>query len=203
MRSQPNVQSGCNFTKGALFGSHSCKSVLKELSQSVESASGAGSGVRVDHAVQFFQALLDGLATRIQSDVSLTVERRTDLQDTSQIFHRFIVVVHRTMVALCNDACHVLLGRGAQPDGVAVSEQQLEEIDRVLRQTPRAHGLGENLWDGKTLSAFIEKRYRAQLGTRQCQRLFRQLGFRLRKPRPALAHADPLLQKRYKKNSKP
>ena len=81
-----------------------------------------------------------------------------------------------------------------------LSEQQLEEIDRVLRQTPRAHGLGENLWDGKTLSAFIEQRYRVQLGIRQCQRLFRQLGFRLRKPRPAIAPADPVLQKRHKKN---
>jgi len=80
-----------------------------------------------------------------------------------------------------------------------LTEPQLEEINRVLRQTPRAHGLGENLWDGKILSAFIEKRYRVQLGIRQCQRLFRPLGFRLRKPRPAIAHADPVLQKRQKK----
>lgn len=82
----------------------------------------------------------------------------------------------------------------------SLSEQQVEEIDQVLRQSPRAHGLGENLWDGKTLSAFIEKQYRFRLGIRQCQRLFRQLGFRLRKPRPAIAHADLLLQKRHKKN---
>ena len=33
--------------------------------------------------------------------------------------------------------------------------------------------------------------------------VFRQLGFRLRKPRPALAHADPAAQKAHKKNSKP
>ncbi len=83
----------------------------------------------------------------------------------------------------------------------ALNQQQLEEINRALRQSPRAHGLGENLWDGKTLSAFIEKRYRLPLGIRQCQRLFRQLGFRLRQPRPAIAHADPILQKRHKKNS--
>jgi transposase len=41
-----------------------------------------------------------------------------------------------------------------------------------------------NLWDGKTLSAWIEKTYGVQMGVRQCQRLFRQLEFRLRKPRP-------------------
>jgi len=59
--------------------------------------------------------------------------------------------------------------------------------------------LSGNLWDGKTLSAFIEKRYGIELGVRQCQRLFRQLGFRLRKPRPAIALADPELQKEHKK----
>ncbi|MBW1953883.1 MAG: winged helix-turn-helix domain-containing protein, partial [Deltaproteobacteria bacterium] len=36
-------------------------------------------------------------------------------------------------------------------------------------------------------------------GVRQCQRLFRKMGFRLRKPRPLIAHADPEMQRQYKK----
>jgi transposase len=83
----------------------------------------------------------------------------------------------------------------------ALTEKQLAAVDKVLRQAPVAYGLSGNLWDGKTLSAFIEKRFRISLGVRQCQRLFRQLGFRLRKPRPAIALADAELQKRHKKNS--
>jgi transposase len=55
-------------------------------------------------------------------------------------------------------------------------------------------------WDGKTLSAFIKRQYGIDLGVRQCQRLFRQLGFRLRKPRPLIAKADPELQEAHKKN---
>ena len=82
----------------------------------------------------------------------------------------------------------------------SLTPEQVDEIGQVLRQVPRTFDLGVNLWDGKTLSAFVEKRYRVQLGVRQCQRLFRQMGFRLRKPRPAIAHADPQLQKRHKKN---
>jgi transposase len=78
-------------------------------------------------------------------------------------------------------------------------EAQLEEVDRVLRQTPRSVGLGGTLWDGKTLSAWIEQRFQVRLGVRQCQRLFRQRGFRLRKPRPLIAHADPERQKTHKK----
>jgi transposase len=82
----------------------------------------------------------------------------------------------------------------------SLTAEQVDEIGQALRQVPRAFDLGVNLWDGKTLAAFVKKRYRVPLGVRQCQRLFRQLGFRLRKPRPAIAHADQQLQRRHKKN---
>ena len=62
--------------------------------------------------------------------------------------------------------------------------------------------MGGNLWDGKTLAAWIEREYAIHLGTRQCQRLFRQLDFRLRKPRPLIAKADPERQKQHKNNFK-
>ncbi|MDR2056323.1 MAG: helix-turn-helix domain-containing protein [Desulfovibrio sp.] len=75
---------------------------------------------------------------------------------------------------------------------------QLEELESVLRGEPREYGL-QGLWDGKTLSAFIEQRWEITLGVRQCQRLFRHLGFRLRKPRSKIANADIELQKEYKK----
>ena len=79
---------------------------------------------------------------------------------------------------------------------------QLREIDAVLRRTPRDVGLTGTLWDGKTLSAWMERQLGVDLGVRQCQRLFRQRGFRLRKPRPLIAHADPERQKTHKKNSR-
>jgi transposase len=83
-----------------------------------------------------------------------------------------------------------------------LNEKQLREINSALRRMPRELGLGGNLWDGKTLAAWIAKRYGIELGVRQCQRLFRQLGFRLRKPRPRIAQADPARQKAHKKNSR-
>jgi transposase len=83
-----------------------------------------------------------------------------------------------------------------------LDEEQLQEIGGILRRTPREAGLSGNLWDGKTLAAWIARRYGIELGVRQCQRLFRQLGFRLRKPRPAIAQADAARQKEHKKNSK-
>jgi len=53
-----------------------------------------------------------------------------------------------------------------------------------LRKTPRDFDLAATLWDGPVLSEHLRRRYGVDLGVRQCQRLFRQLGFRLRKPRP-------------------
>ncbi len=82
-----------------------------------------------------------------------------------------------------------------------LGEAEFQEIAAVLREPPTAVGLKTNLWDGKSLSAFIQDRYAVPLGVRQCQRLFRRLGFRLRKPRPLIAHADPERQREYKKNS--
>ena len=80
-----------------------------------------------------------------------------------------------------------------------LSKEQLEEVSGVLRKSPVDFGLSANLWDGKTLSEFVAKRCGITLGVRQSQRLFRQLGFRLRKPRPIIAHADPEEQREYKK----
>ena len=80
-----------------------------------------------------------------------------------------------------------------------LTETQVEIIDSALRQQPSEFGLAGNLWDGKTLAAFVHQQWDIGLGVRQCQRLFRQLGFRLRKPRPLIASADPEQQRRVKK----
>jgi transposase len=80
-----------------------------------------------------------------------------------------------------------------------LTSSQLAIVQTALRQTPSAAGLSGGLWDGKTLSAFLGRRFGVKLKVRQCQRLFRQLGFRLRKPRPLIAHADAQAQAAYKK----
>ena len=76
-----------------------------------------------------------------------------------------------------------------------------ERIGRDLRQSPRALGYLQTLWDGKLLSHHIQKVFGLRLGVRQCQRMFRQLGFRRRKPRPVIAKADPEAQRAYKKTA--
>jgi transposase len=73
-----------------------------------------------------------------------------------------------------------------------LDEKQWLSLEADLRRSPREFGLGAGLWDGPTLSEHLRRNYRVRLGVRQCQRLFRQMGFRLRMPRPQVAQADPL-----------
>ena len=79
---------------------------------------------------------------------------------------------------------------------------QISRINAALRKTPRDVGLDQTLWDGKTLSAWVAREFGIDLGVRQCQRMFRQLGFRLRKPRPILGKGDPEVQRAHEKKSR-
>jgi transposase len=78
-----------------------------------------------------------------------------------------------------------------------------QALGQDLRRSPFELGYGQNLWDGKLLSHHLSRSYGVNLGVRQCQRLFHELGFRRRKPRPLIAKADPQAQRRYKKTQPP
>lgn len=80
-----------------------------------------------------------------------------------------------------------------------LSAPQLSRVEAALRSSPTEFGLPTQMWDGPTLSAYVGQQLGVKLKMRQCQRLFRQLGFRLRKPRPQVAQADPQLQAAHKK----
>lgn len=82
-----------------------------------------------------------------------------------------------------------------------LNETQWEAVDLDLRRSPRELGYAQNLWDGKLLAHHLAEAYGVDVGVRQCQRMFRQLGFRLRKPRPVIAKADPAAQTAYKKTT--
>ena len=80
---------------------------------------------------------------------------------------------------------------------------QWRKLQADLRKTPRDFDLAATLWDGPVLSEHLYRRFSVELGVRQCQRLFRQMGFRLRKPRPQVAQADPVKIAAVKKTPPP
>lgn len=82
-----------------------------------------------------------------------------------------------------------------------LSGAQWSKLEADLRSHPREFGYEQNLWDGKLLSHHLSIQYGVELRVRQCQRMFRQMGFRLRKPRPLIAEGDPAAQAAYKKTA--
>jgi transposase len=48
-----------------------------------------------------------------------------------------------------------------------LNPEQVTKINRILRQTPRDAGLSQNLWDGKSLSAWIEREYGIRIDRRR------------------------------------
>ncbi len=91
--------------------------------------------------------------------------------------------------------------RSGRPATLEAKDWRRLQVD--LRKEPREFGLAATLWDGPILSEHLRRRFGVELGVRQCQRLFRQLGFRLRKPRPQVAQSDPLKVAAVKKTPPP
>lgn len=83
----------------------------------------------------------------------------------------------------------------------SLNAQQWKAVAKDLRKSPDQFGLTGHLWDGKLLSEHLRRRYGLRLGVRQCQRLFKQMGFRFRKPRPQVAQSDPEKVKAFKKTA--
>jgi len=73
----------------------------------------------------------------------------------------------------------------------SLDARQWTQLARDLRREPRWYGHAQHLWDGKLLAEHLRRHYGVVLGVRQCQRVFHQLGFWLRKPRPQVAQSDP------------
>ena len=74
----------------------------------------------------------------------------------------------------------------------SLDARQWTRLAHDLRRDPRRCGHAQHLWDGALLAEHLRQHYGVSLGVRQCQRIFNQMGLRLRKPRPQAAQADPL-----------
>jgi transposase len=87
-------------------------------------------------------------------------------------------------------------GRGRRS---SLNPRQQKQLEADLRKPPIVLGYPQGQWDGVLLSHHLGQKFALKVGTRQCQRLFHQLGFRRRKPRGVIAGANPEEQQAYKK----
>ena len=90
-------------------------------------------------------------------------------------------------------------GRSGRPS--KLTEEQLKEIDSVLQSDPNTYGY--KLWDGPSLSAYINEHFIISISVRQCQRLFHELGYSLIRPQPypSKGYEDTEARSEFKKNA--
>ena len=83
-----------------------------------------------------------------------------------------------------------------------LTAEQKSEIDQTLQKEPSEFGY--KVWDGPTLSAYIKKTYGIDLCTRQCQRLFHELGYSKIRPQvfPSKGYEDTEARNEFKKTRK-
>lgn len=164
------------------------------------------------------------LAISNASEMSIAIRQEIGRSEESRYDHRLHGVL---LVSQGNDCYQVAAWLGQHPttierwvnkfekhgfvgiqEGVrsgrpkSLNEAQIEKLGIDLRTNPRDMGYEQNLWDGKLLKHHLSRSYGVELGVRQCQRLFGGLGFRLRKPRPVIAHADQDKQEAFKKTAR-
>ena len=130
----------------------------------------------------------------------LLVAKGNTCQEVSDLLGDPVRTVQSWVKAFLDDGLRGLMDdeHGGRPR--RLSDEQLDEIELALRLPPENFGLSSNLWDGRTLSEYIGKFFDIEIGVRQCQRLFRQLGFRYRKPRPMIAGSSEDAKGEFKKN---
>lgn len=83
-----------------------------------------------------------------------------------------------------------------------LSNKQKEEIKDAVASDPTIYGY--NVWDGPTLSNYIQSQYHISYGVRQSQRLLHALGFALIRPQsfPSKGDESSLEREEFKKNCK-
>lgn len=131
----------------------------------------------------------------------LMISHGYDSYQVGQMFGQSPTTIQR-WVKKFNESGFAGLRDGARPGRPGLlTEKQWDQLQIDLRRSPCDFKFIQSFWDGKLLSEHLKGKYKVQIGVRQCQRMFKMMGFRLRKPRPVIANADPLLQKVFKKTS--
>ena len=122
--------------------------------------------------------------------------------DVAKQFAQSATTIQRWVNRFEKDGFAGLQDRERPGRTTTLTPKQLISLNADLRTSPRIFGYSNTLWDGKLLAHHLSKQYQVVLGVRQCQRIFHSLGFRRRKPRPVIAHADPVAQAELKKTAK-
>jgi len=80
-----------------------------------------------------------------------------------------------------------------------LSDEQINKLKNAVKSDP--NNFGYNVWDGSTLSDYIESEFGINYGVRACQNLLHRMGFSLIRPQtyPSLENPDDEARADFKK----
>lgn len=136
--------------------------------------------------------------------IRLAIQREVARSENSRYHHRLHGILLLTAGLSCREVA-VLLGensttvqrwiRRLSHGGLAalregkrpgrphlLDEAQWSLLEHDLSADPMNFGFADKLWNGRLLSEHLRRHYAVELGIRQCQRIFRKLRSRGRKP---------------------
>jgi len=79
----------------------------------------------------------------------------------------------------------------------SLTKEQKETLKADVLTHPRELGHGFSNWEGKNVAHHIKQKFSVELSVRQAQRLLRELGFTLQRPKYKFPKADPEKQKEF------
>ena len=97
------------------------------------------------------------------------------------------------------DALHIKKQTGRPPK---LTAEQMAEIEKILLED-KPEEYGYHVWDGPSLSAYIESEYSISICVRQCQRYFKDFNMSLVRPQtyPSKGKGNTAEREEFKKKS--
>ena len=81
-----------------------------------------------------------------------------------------------------------------------LTEEQLEEVYKVLLESPREHSFNKSNWTMPVLKQWISKKYGVNYSERSMYKLVRMLRFTMQRPKSSVKMQTPLNRKLSKRN---
>jgi len=149
-------------------------------------------------AQEFFASNEDARFVR-RLDVILLLCDGHPLPYVAQLFQMNPTTIQRWIHRLNESGFEGLKDKSGRGRHSRLSRENLEQIYQDLTASPALFGYESARWDGKLLSYHLKTQYGVELKVRQCQNLFKKLGFSLQRPRKMPAGADPVTREAFKK----
>lgn len=135
-------------------------------------------------------------------DVILLICDNHNISKTSALYNINPSTIQRWIHRVNSEGVEGLRDRSGRGRCSRLREEDRCALKRDIEKSPSYFGYEQARWDGKLLSYHLKIRYGVELKVRQCQNLFKELGFSLQRPRKVPVGADADKREAFKKNSR-